>query len=380
MSELSGAGDRAGKLAEMAGGRRVDLGRRRPIPECITEAVMTEWVQMLVTMADGPRQPIHGVVVPYRNSDEPFHYYYGSYGEEPVFLPVRLPGVHLYRWGRRSRIESLDGQVMFVSDGNTAWDFTADRDQPRCTELHQVHSPGVGRHLSITPRIEHWVGNHHSRPTGPVTDVEFLDRRCWSVDLAPRESRNLPKPSLRLVVDAETGAVLAQHSGNGVDGAAYADLTVGERLDPSQFIWDGPVVTDAESRTLAGRGGPPTTPRQESIRWFRDEITAESIAVPLLTDLTPRVVHSIEPETGAFAAELGDNAGWITRRPRSNLPWKTKTYGYQIGWSTEYFDWACQIHRGTLDAAGIESLQQQLHPGQPVVGTPELVFAGTDGY
>ena len=109
MSELSGAGDRAGKLTETSG-RRVDLGRRRPIPECITEAVMTEWVQMLVTLADGPRQPVHGVVVPYRNSDEPFHYYYGSYGEEPVFLPVRLPGVHLYRWGHRSRIESLDGQ------------------------------------------------------------------------------------------------------------------------------------------------------------------------------------------------------------------------------------------------------------------------------
>ena len=127
MSELSSGGDRAGKLTETVGGRRVDLGRRRPTPEFVLEAVMTEWVQMLVTMADGPRQPIHGVVVPYHNFDEPFHYYFGSYGEEPVFLPVRLPGVHLYRWGRRSRIESLDGQVMFVSDGTTAWDFTADQ-------------------------------------------------------------------------------------------------------------------------------------------------------------------------------------------------------------------------------------------------------------
>ncbi|WP_251014650.1 hypothetical protein [Rhodococcus qingshengii] len=97
MSELSGGGDRAGKLTEMAGGRRVDLVRRRLTREYVMEAVMTEWVQMLVTMADGPRQPVHGVVVPYRNSDEPFHYYHGSYGEEPVFLPVRLPGVHQRR-------------------------------------------------------------------------------------------------------------------------------------------------------------------------------------------------------------------------------------------------------------------------------------------
>ena len=114
--------------------------------------------------------------------------------------------------------------------------------------------------------------------------------------------------------------------------------------------------------------------------WFHQEITAESITVPILTDLTPRCVHSIEPESGAFAAELDDKAGWITRRPRSNQPWKTKTYEYQIVWSTEDFDWVCQIHRGTLDTAGIESLQHQLHPGLAVVGTHELVFAGTGGY
>lgn len=43
---------------------------------------MTAWVQMLVTMADGPSQAVHGVVVPYRNSDKPFRFYYGTY--EPV--------------------------------------------------------------------------------------------------------------------------------------------------------------------------------------------------------------------------------------------------------------------------------------------------------
>ena len=158
------------------------------------------------------------------------------------FFPFVSPASICIGGGADRGSSHSTGQVMFVSDGTAAWDFTADPDRPRCTELHQVHSPGAGRHLAITPRVEHWVGNHHSRPTGPVTGVEFLGRRCWSVDLAPRESRNLPKPSLRLVVDAETGAVLAQHSGDGIDGAAYTDLTVGEHLDPSLFTWDGPVV------------------------------------------------------------------------------------------------------------------------------------------
>ncbi|EME24084.1 hypothetical protein [Rhodococcus triatomae] len=345
------------------------------------DTATTAWVRMLVTMADGPREPVHGVVVPYRNSDEPFRYYTATYGEEPVFLPFRRAGVRLYRWGRRSRIESLDGQALFVSDGATAWDFTSDSARPRCTELRQLHSPGAGRYLVITPRVEHWVGHHHARPAGPVTDVEFLGRRCWSVDLAARESQNLPKPSLRLVVDAETGAVVAQHSGDGVDGAVFTDLVVGTPVDPALFTWDGPVVTDAESRERAGRGGPPTTPREEALQWFRDEVAAGPIRVPVLTDFTPNYVDLTDAPSGAFSALLGhgDKTGWLVRRRRSDEPWAVKTHGHQIAWSTDDFDWACQINRGTLDEAGIVALQRQLHPAQSAVGWPEVVFGGSDG-
>lgn len=340
---------------------------------------MTEWVQVLVAMADGPRLPVSGVIVPYRNSDEPFHYYMANYGEEPVFLPVRRDGVRLFRWGRRSRIESLDGQVLFVSDGVDAWDFTSDADTPRRTGLRQVHCPGAGRSLVITPPVGHWVGDRHARPMGPVTDVEFLGRRCWVVDLAPGESRNMPKPSLRLVVDADTGTVLAQHSGDGVAGAEYIDLELGKCDDPDLFVWNGPVVTDDESRVRAGHGGPPASHWKASMQWFREEVTAEPIRVPVLTDLTPRLVDRTDRPEGAFAAPLGRDAGWLTRRPRSAEPWANKTHGHQIAWSTERFDWACQIHGGTLDDRGVASLQQQLHPGERVDGAPELIFGGSDG-
>jgi hypothetical protein len=168
---------------------------------------VTEWVEMLVTMADGPKQPVHGVVVPYRNTDEPWRFSYGSYGEEPVLPRLRHDGVHLYRWGRRTRIESMDGDPLFVSDGETAWDFTSSSERPRCTELRSVQFLGPGRELVITRPVNHWVRNHHARPTGPVTDVDFLGRRCWSVELAPRESRAMPRLSVRLVVDAASGAV-----------------------------------------------------------------------------------------------------------------------------------------------------------------------------
>lgn len=340
---------------------------------------MTPWVQMLVTMADGPTRPVHGTVVPYRNSDVPVHYYTADYGEEPVFLPMRGEGIRLFRWGRRSRIETLDGTVLFVSDGVTAWEFTSDPDRPRCTELKKVHSPFAGRFLVVTPPVAHWAGEHWARPAGPVADVEFLSRPCWSVDLAAQERHDPPKPSLRLVVDAESGAVLGQHSGDGIDGAAFTEVTVGEPLDPSLFTWDGPVITDDESRVLAGHGRPSRHDREESLQWFRDTVTADPIRVPLTVDLTPFSVRSIDRATGAFSAELGRGRyeGWLTRRPRSDEPWRVQTHSNQIAWSTTEFDWAIQTNREALDDAGLSALRRQLHPGRPVVGTPPLEFGGS---
>lgn len=89
--------------------------------------------------------------------------------------------------------------------------------------------------------------------------------------------------------------MLAQHSGDGVDGAAYTDLTAGESLDPSLFTWDGPVVTDQESRARAGGDGPSATRWEEAMRWFRDTVTAEPIQVPVLMDLSPASGRSDRP-------------------------------------------------------------------------------------
>lgn len=342
---------------------------------------MTEWVQMLVTMADGPRQQVHGTVVPYRNSEEPFHYYLGTYGEEPVFLPYHREGLRLYRWGRRSRIESLGGGVLFVSDGDTAWDFTSDPHRPRCTALHRVHSLGSDRCLVVTPRVEHWVGSHHARPAGPVTDLEFLGRSCWSVDLAAGERRGRPRSSLRLVVDADTGTVLAQHSGDGVDGAAYTDLTVDESPDPSLFVWSGPVVSDEESRDRAGNGGHSVTRHENDLQWFRENVTADPVLVPMLSDFTPSLVDRVDRESGDFSALLGadERTGWLVRRRRSSEPWPVKAHGNQIVWSTRDFDWAFQWYRGTLGDDGLALLQRQLHPDEPAEGAPHIVFAGSNG-
>ncbi len=66
-----------------------------------------------------------------------------------------------------------------------------------------------------------------------------------------------------------------------------------------------------------------------------------------------------------------DNAPY-TNREASRLCAGAICFGSGVG--------ASPPHVGSiLDDAALASLQQQLHPHEPVVGTPRLVFGGSDG-
>ncbi|MBY6540375.1 hypothetical protein HQ325_17000 [Rhodococcus sp. BP-349] len=335
---------------------------------------MTQWIEVLVGMADGPTTPVQGTVKPYWRTTEPETFYYGSYGEEPVEIPLAADGVRLTRWGRRARIESLDGTVLFLSDGETAWNFTDDPQRPRSTALRRAQRFGPGRALVVTRPTADWVGDDHARPIGPVTDIDFLGRPCWSVELAARESIAMPEPSLILVVDAESGAVVAEHSGDGRVGAEYTDIVVGTPMDTSSFTWDGPVETDQESRQKMLQHDPHW--RERGLRWFRDNVTTGPIKVSVHVELTPQFVEVTNEDTDEFTAPLGTprrRTGLLIRRRHSPEPWAVKMADEQFAWSTADFDWTFTLRLGTLDYEGLAAVQQQLHPGEPVTGTPDLV-------
>ena len=336
---------------------------------------MTQWIEMLIGMADGPTTPVRGTVKPYHRISEPVTSYDATYGEEPVTIPLSTDGVRLTRWRRRARIESLDGTVLFLSDGETVWNFTGDPQRPRCTTVGRARRYGPGRALVVTRPITDWVGDHHARPIGSVTDLEVLGRPCWSVELAPRPSINMPEPSLVLVVDAESGAVIAQHAGDGRSGAAYTDLGVGAAVTEADFRWDGPVETDEESR--AKKTGRTPSDDERGLNWFRDNVATGSIDIPVRFDLTPSWVEVPEKDTGEFVAALGPperrRTGRLMRRRRSPEPWAVKYPEEQRAWSTPDFDWMCSVTAGRIDDAGLATLQQRLHPGVPVTGAPELV-------
>ncbi|WP_420879942.1 hypothetical protein [Rhodococcus sp. (in: high G+C Gram-positive bacteria)] len=331
---------------------------------------MTAWIEVLVTMVDGPTSPVEGIVRTFHDSDEPLELYTASYGEKPVIVYLNPDGTRLIRDGRRARVETLTGDPVFISDGETAWHFHDDPARPRQTPLDRVYVRGAGRALLITPPAAQWIRRDYSQPTGPVEDVEFLDRPCWSFELATRRP---DKPSVRLVVDAASGAVLAQHSRDGVEGAVFAEATFGAPTDPAMFTWDGPIETDDDSERKLRAAA--ETRRRRTYDWFRETVSAADLHVPIIHDLTPTWIRIEDEATGAFNAGFGsgEGDGFMARRPRSNEPWNLSWYTDSIAaWSTADFDWACWVFRGTFDPDGLALLQRRLHPGDPVVGKPDV--------
>ncbi|SDD25401.1 hypothetical protein SAMN05444580_103437 [Rhodococcus tukisamuensis] len=330
----------------------------------------TAWIQVLVTMVDGPTTPVDGIVRTHHNSDEPIKVPTISYGEKPVVVGLDPDGVRVIRAGRKTRVEALTGELVFLTDGETAWHFHDDPSRPRRTPLERVHIAGPGKQLLITPPTGHWVRGNYARPTRPVEDVEFLGRPCWSVELAPRRP---DKPSVRLIVDADSGAVLAEHTGDGIDGAAFEQATFGAPADPAVFTWNGPIETDDDSRGKMVAAA--ETRRRQTYDWFRENVSAADLHVPVLHDLTPQWIRIDDEATGAFSAGFGggEGDGYMARRPRSSEPWNLAWYGEAAAaWSTADFDWACHVFRGTLHPEGLSLLQRRLHPNDPVVGQPDV--------
>lgn len=328
-------------------------------------------------MVDGPQRPITGVLRPQPATDRPRRYYFGSYGAEPTLLALPAEGLRLTRAGRGFRAESLAGELLLCGDGKTVWDFRTDPQCPLEVERRDLLVLGPAAHLVTVREAGHWVGKgRQSRPVGPVSEVEFLGRRCWVVTLdggAPERSSRLP--DLRITVDQETGAVLAAQSvdetagGPELSGAAFTDLTVADSVDPTLFRWQGPVAPAAAAQL---------SEQERNADWFRQQVAAEPLELPISQNLRPLGVDLHDAAAGEFAVFLGDRRGdgarmLISRRVRSAAPWQVAPVfdeQFHEVWSTEGFDWSVQLPVGRLDAGALARLREWLHPGRAVSAGP----------
>ncbi|WP_137725242.1 hypothetical protein [Prescottella subtropica] len=314
---------------------------------------MTTWVEVLVTMTDGPSLPIRGVVR--RTSDEPENLAF--MGGSPIFVGIG-DAVRIWRDGAKVRIETLGEQPLFVTDGETAWKFDGTEQPPLRGTIGQVRYLGTGREVVFTRNSRDWVGDDYARPAGPIREVEFLGRNCWVVDLAPPPRK---EGLLRLLVDRASGAVLSESNTAGGHHVAYTEVTVGEPIDPAVFTWTGPSRdVDEEGRS---RGEERRREHESRLDWFRIHVADELPTLRIPTALRLERMLELDEDTGAFQAAIGAGAThlMLARRPASDQPWVLRrAHGTIHRWSTDGFDWAVNLPDGELDAESLGVLQHAL--------------------
>lgn len=316
---------------------------------------MTEWIEVLKAITAGPDLAVRGVIRETRTEGDDITTFFGNF--QPLWVDAR-DGCQVWRHGAKLRIESPEGLLVFITDGARAWDFSQDPAAPLAGTPAQVRHFGDYQLLLGYRDARDWQGEDFTRPTGPVQEVEFAGRQCWTVDLAPPEHK--PHP-LRIWVDVESGQMLGVRSEAGGEGQEFTDVVVGEEFDDALFAWDGPVTTieELDERDRARR----REREREQAAWFAEHVSAAPLRARAWIDFTPRFVN--RQASGAFDAH-GDTTA-IARRPRGADGWDPDWGGNpRHTWSTPEWDWAATAGQLELDDESIRDLQQRLHPGEPV--------------
>jgi hypothetical protein len=109
------------------------------------------------------------------------------------------------------------------------------------------------------------------------------------------------------------------------------------------------------------------------INWFRDNVSAEKLRVPVTIELEIQDVRQYT-EDGSFEATLrsprSGTRGIVARRPRGSeswtLRWENLEHLPATRWSTPDYDWALGMYEHmALDTWALHRLQGLLHPGVP---------------
>lgn len=302
---------------------------RAPTPEPLSGADAARWAELEPLVYDGPADDL---VV--RGTIE-----YLCDGERSL--------TRVQRAGTRIRLSDEGDVPLLMTDGVTVWQRG---DDAMIASPHRgpVYSAGDGIELAFHRRREDVQLFGFGQPIGPITPAEHLGRAAWSFAFAaPRHKPN----DMRVIIDAATGLILQQQFGD-FSLARWTELVTNGPLDPSIFVWGGPVQTQRAMRAarrrvheadMADRGG-----------WFGEHVTAQ----PLMNGGDPIEVllHDWDPD-GGFQASLDRGLqGSLARRRRSsewwNLGWSQVTHR----WSDKHWDWALAVwDTGRSDETRLDS-------------------------
>ncbi|TFI43176.1 hypothetical protein E4P29_13200 [Rhodococcus sp. 1R11] len=331
---------------------------------------MTAWIEVLTAMTTDSNTPMRGTIKEIHEAGSPESFRQGfAYSGTPPVLIAPEDSCRVWRYGRKTRVERLDGSPIFISDGVRAWDFTGSVDRPRVGPPGRVIYLGPSQFLLQQRSTAEWTGHEFAQPIGTVETVEFAGRDCWTVQLAPPEEKPYP---LRIWVDVESGFILGDRIDEAGIGSQFVDVTIGEPIDDAVFVWDGPAYTTEEYQERLEEEY--RERQREQARWFTENVASAPVIVRAPLDFTPGDVHINKVGDGSF--ESNNRRTLLGRRRRSEDGWLPKWGVSHFVWSTAEWDWAAGAMDVELDDAAIVELQHSLHPDETVervrrIGRPD---------
>lgn len=295
------------------------------------------WPELIILMCFGEseEQPFTGIVEVDDRYDEVW--------DEPLPRTVRV-----HKSGARYRVETLDGEPLYIQGSDRGWRFGNGNDTPGLVVEDDEKSAGTYNYAVERPNPTRWRGNDFTTPTGPATPTTYLGRDAYAVELAPPPHK--PAPTT-LLIDAATGMQLRWGSDEFGDVFRWTEIDDGVELADDLFTWDGPFgfsygdpdELPDDIRAMVERSHAERNERAAALRV--PSITAQVTAKPEIFDVD---------DDGSFQA-MFDLAGWVSlaRRPHSTAAWEQDDDREHTTWTEAGWDW----HLSVSDDIGPDQLQ-----------------------
>lgn len=285
-------------------------------------------------------------------------------------MEVDLPQtVRVHKSGHRYRVETLDGEVLYIKGADRAWRFTPGADAPGMVDFVEGEEMEFGSYGYAVERPDptRWRGNNFTRPAGPMRPTTYLGRDAWEIEIAPPPHKPVP---ITLVIDATTGMQLRWGSDRFGDVFRWIHVEHGVYLADDLFTWDGPAFL-LYSDDYSGMSD---DMREEFER--ADAERAAKAAALRLPDVRARVAGTMDvwgvEDDGSFHASIDFEAFVILdRRPHQDADWDDEhddTDGRtRHEWSDGTWDWRLTVPPGIDDAEAAEIRRQlsEPRPDQP---------------
>jgi hypothetical protein len=246
--------------------------------------------------------------------------------------------VRVSRRGRLSLEEQLDATVTQIVGEEATWFRDSDRmrvhRRERRGHVDYARAPIGGLDVGgPRPSWERWTGTDFTRPTGPVTETEFLGRPAWAVELAPPSHK--PHP-LQLVVDATTGLLLRKTNRDFGTVEEWVEFELDPDLPDALFVWEGP-ADPVPSR--ADREAEHQAEQAERSAWLAQRGLA-TLRMPIECDVD---LHEWDDESGSLCADIYTTiSATLIRRPQGDAAWSepdSTHSAHSWRWSDGTWDW-----------------------------------------